>query len=214
MNKKIFILTLLFFFSLPEVKAESYDYSSLKKSRFRKIEFQHVGAELNIGTWDNFHISPRIFYGIGSQFTFYSANVGIGYEYTTSSASRNKESVSLHHLPLFINANIHPYRFQKGFIYIGAGVSYNLGLGGQHFMPEFDSSQSDSNLSKNYLSLQGRIGVKYRSFEYGIFYNYACNPQFNQKYIYESSDFNYPALKAKLFERSEIGISVAYCYQF
>ena len=213
--KYIFQYTYILFLVLchPTIlQASGLSDNPVKYQRLRKIGLMHVKLELSAGGMTNYFLRPMAYFGVGSKYTLFSADLGIGYKTTNPIIGKCDEGVGVSHFPVCVSANIHPYRFRSGYLYIGIEAAFNTPIGGKHVV--FNKRVRDLRLGTNYLSGRGHIGVKYNKVGAFVFAEYDFMPSFNQKYIFESTEYEYNNLKRRIFERYRFGVGFTYYFDF
>ena len=58
--------------------------------------------------------------------------------------------------------------------------------------------------------MSAKLGVRLSRMDINIHYCYDLSPAINQKYIFETAKFDYDYVKANLYERYRIGLSISY----
>lgn len=189
------------------------EQAKVKAERIRKIGLYNIrlGGEV-AGYRENYMASLRADFTFGSRFTIWGASAGIGYRTINPFVAINKEAVSVRHFPIYLSAELHPWRFETGYLYIGAEGILNLSLGGRHLVSNQRRWSSDSNLSKTCIVGRANLGVKFKNVGIYAFYEYDLQPSVNQKYIYETVGYGYKELKSMIFERCRVGVGVSYYF--
>lgn len=189
------------------------EQAKVKAERIQKIGLYNIrlGGEV-AGYRENYMASLRADFTFGSRFTIWGASAGIGYRTINPFVAINKEAVSVRHFPIYLSAELHPWRFETGYLYIGAEGILNLSLGGRHLVSNQRRWTSDSNLSKTCIVGRANLGVKFKNVGIYAFYEYDLQPSVNQKYIYETVGYGYKELKSMIFERCRVGVGVSYYF--
>ncbi len=214
-KERIYILVWMLFITsnIAIAQPTPKEQEALRKKRLNKVEFYHMGVGLETGISHNFVFGPVIYGGIGSFRNLINADIGLKLLWTNPAGSSSKERISHLHLPIFAHLSLNLLRWQNGSAYIGGEFDYHLYLNATHHLPT-GGSISDKDLSHSYASVGPRLGVRFNRWNIQVFYEWDLSPAFEQKYVYESSDYNYDALHDALFNRSRFGLSVSYVFPF
>lgn len=208
------ILRLLIIFQLITVLhviAQTAPEKTAKRmERLRKIDYMHLGMGVETGGNENWFVSPKVFYGIGSYRNILNADIGICYQLTNLLGSYSNERIMLQQLPVFANLHLNIMRWNKGSMYIGGEVAYYLAVKGDHHIPLSDITENENSLGKSHATAAGSLGVRLSHWDFGLYYVYDLSPSMNQKFVFESADYDYDYLCPSLFERSRFAFSVSY----
>ena len=194
----------------PAVAQNQQKKASLRQERFKKVDYYHAGVGIEAGLNENWYVGPRLFVGIGSYRNFLNADVGIGYQFYNLLCSSEKERMMLYQLPLFANMRLNVVRWSSGCVYIGGEAMYSLAVRGLHVVPHADVAEADNQLGKNHAMAAGMLGIRFNHWDFSLRYVYDISPAFNQKYVFESSSYDYDNLHASLFERSRFVLNISY----
>lgn len=209
------LIIIFHLFAVLHVTAQTDPEKAAKRmERLRNVDYTHVGIGVETGGNKNWFVGPKVFYGIGSYRNTLNADIGISYLLTNPLGSNSNERIMLQQLPVFANLHLNIVRWPKGCMYIGGEVSYHLCVGSSHVLPAFDITEADAQIGRHYLSLAPCIGVRTDRLDIGAFCEYRFSPAVNQKYIFESQEYDYDVLHDSVFERFWVGLSVSYLLPF
>ena len=210
MLRTFFLLTILglplFSFAHKEGERES-----IIKQRFSNIEFYHFDIGITTELNKNVFAGPYIGVGMGTFRNFLNARFSLGYLLGNPFHSSDKDDITSHRLYVDATVNVNLLRWQSGTFYIGGGISWNTPISNRYYDHVTDKVSTDNDIGKNHATLSGHIGVTFAerwSLQAG--YVYDMSPGFNQRYVFESPNYDYHALHDRLFERGRICIGLNY----
>lgn len=169
-----------------------------KSMRLGMIGANQIGLSVDLGYWYNTHISMRLMYQFGSYRNLMNMYVGTGYSIRIPNGE-NRNIYLAHHLPIFIGAKINYYSWQRNCLYIGTETEYNVFAG-------------VSPVSHGFWALSGNLGFRLQACDIHLKYTYDLIPAYNQKFIYESPDYNYYNAYHVIYERMHLGLGVSYYF--
>lgn len=214
-NKRYtFALFLLTVSLLPALAQTLQEKDALRRQRFSKLEYYHVGAGIEAGMNKNFVTGPKVYAGIGSYRNLFSADVGLKLLWMTTFKSSQEESVSQRQIPFFVSASANLLRWHHSAVYLGGEFAYHLQIGVTHQLPDGKTSYSDNELANNHTSVSIKVGTRLNNWDFCLFWQRDLAPAFNQKYVYESADYDYDTLHSTIFERMRFGICANYLFSF
>ena len=123
------------------------------------------------------------------------------------------ERVAGHYMAPFAAADVNFGQWSNGSGFAGAEIAYNIPVMGEHYTVSGYKFQ-DTELVKGHCSIRLRAGVRLEKWVFNVHYEYDLAPSFNQKYVYESAQYDFVTLRPSLYERHRVGISVAYLFTF
>lgn len=209
------LLIIFHLFAVFHVTAQIVPENTAKRmERLRNVDYMHVGMGIEIGGNENWFVGPKVFYGIGSYRNFLNADVGISYQLTNLIGSNTSERIILQQLPVFANLHLNIVRWTKGCMYIGGEVAYYFVVKGAHHIPLSDVIENENSLGKSHATVSGSLGMRLSRWDISLRYDYDLSPSVNQKFVFESADFDYDYLYSSLFERSRFAFSVSYLLPF
>lgn len=208
MKKRAFLYILLLF-SLLAFSQTDKDLQQLRQGRYQSVCSHHLGIGMETNMLENFRLSPRLFYSYGSYRSYFSIDGGLKYVYAHPITPMDKERLACHYLAPFVAAKAHFWHWDKGCLYAGGEVAYHFALVGEHYIPGYDLPMRDMQIGKHHPSLRAQFGLKMEHWELNLHYEYDATPSWNQKYLFESTDYNYDLLRPSLYERHRIGITIA-----
>lgn len=182
--------------------------------RLNKIQYYHVGVGMDIAGNQNYMIVPKVFVGIGSNRTLYNFDFGLKLKCSNIIRFTDSEYISNYNMPFFLAGSLNVIRWKKNCLYVGAEGAYNIALSSSHSINNKRIDTETHNISRSYFSLQGRIGFRYRNIDFSVYYENDLSPSLEQKYVYESTEYDYFKLHDSIFERCRIGLSVTYNFRF
>lgn len=212
MRKWIYILLLLLI-SVSVFSETDKELQHTRQKRFQWIHVHHLGLGIETNMYENFHISPRIFYSFGSFRNIVNVDGGIKYIYAHPMMHIEEEKIAGHYISPFVGATINFGRWNNGCIYAGGEVAYNFAISGDHYFASGMMTR-DNHICNQHCSVRVKLGLKFEEWEFNIHYEYDFSPAWNQKYIFESADYDYDLLRPTLFERYRFGIHIAYLLPF
>lgn len=208
------LITFHIFASFPIVAQSIQEKSVLRQERFRKVDFMHVGIGMETGGNVNWFVGSKLFAGVGSYRNMVNADIGIGYRFVNLIGSSSNERIMLQQLPVFASLHLNMVRWSKGCAYIGGEAIYCLAVKGDHHIPSSNIAENENVLGKIHATLAGSLGVRLSNWDFSLRYAYDLSPSMNQKFVYESADYDYDCLHSSIFERSYFAFSVSYLLPF
>lgn len=214
MRRRRYVLTTLLCILVLSPICSQSNYDRIKIERFSKIEYYHFAIGLDAAIHHNYSISPKFFFGIGSSRNFLNADLGFKYNFRNPFYKSSKENVSIQELVMFISLHLNVIRGKKACLYIGGEIASHWTTNSKHYIHSLDTKITDTRLGNDYFSAYGKIGTKINSWEISLFYEYDLSPSINQKYVYESKEYEYQSLYNSLFERTRLGVGLTYYFPF
>lgn len=86
-------------------------------------------------------------------------------------------------------------------------------IAARHRLPD-GQSVPDLQIGKNHFTPAAKLGVRIQQCDVSLYYEYDMKPSFNQKYVFETADYDYDLLRPALFERMRFGIRFLYHFDF
>jgi hypothetical protein len=210
MKNKIIILFLFLLSSLASHSQSGSSIEDIRQQRLRKIDYYHLSFAFSAGGNVNHFAGIQLSAGFGSFRNFINADFGLRYNVMNPISYSDDERLSVHLLPLFVSMQINVFSFNNNSIFLGTELEYAISLQTRHHYPDGNHYDTDNKAGNNHFTLSGKIGAKIVNWEIYIKANYLLGPAFNQKYIFESTNYDYMLLKESLFERWQIGLAVVY----
>lgn len=210
-----YIYTILLFMLTSSAFAQSHkERSKTLNRRLEKVEYYHIGVGMDVAGNENYTFSPKVYVGLGSCRNFY--NIDLGFKIASSNLlkSSDAEYISYSFMPFFLSGSVNVVRWKQNCFYVGAELAYNVALGSRHHVNDINVAADDHSISQNHVSWQGQLGFRHKSWGVAVYYENDLSPALDQKYVYESPDYNYLKVYDSIFERSRIGLSVTYNFRF
>lgn len=186
---------------------------SIRQERLSRIDFYHVSVGASFYMNRNVGIAPQLSAGIGSFRNILNGDVGIRYLFLGQFPRKGVERVSVQQLPVFVSLNVNPIKWASGCVYVGGGIAFTPTIAAFHCTAD-GNHISDLRIGKNHFTPFAKLGFRVNHIDGHFFYEYDLKPSFNQKYIYESEEFDYVSLKHQLFERMRFGFTLLYHFDF
>ena len=194
------------------------------EARRSKIDFQHfmLGTEL---AWnENTVVGLMLGEGLGSRFSPWGADFTVHYRIVNPLAGvlpvvGNNSSVVLQNLQASLSGQLHVVRADSYSLFVGAETALTLNVGKAHapsLQPGTGAAQDgasmvrDGNIGRNHLSVTGKMGIRSDHWECSLFCEYDMQPMINQKYLFESVDYDYESLRSSIRERFRFGLRLSY----
>ena len=212
--KKQIILYIFLFFSLLASSQTDKEMQLLRQGRYQRVYSHHLGIGMESNMLENFRLSPRLFYSFCSYRSYFSIDAGVKYVYSHPMVPLTQERLACHYLAPLLSVKAHFWHWDKGCLYAGGEAAYHLALVGEHYIPGNDLPIRDRKIGKHHASVRAQFGVKMEHWELNVHYEYDLNPSWNQKYLFESAEYNYDLLRPSLYERHRVGITLAYLITF
>lgn len=212
---KLCIMTILVFLHLLSVhcaEAKVVKNNAVIDRRLNMIDSHKFGLGLEASFMSNYGILQKFYYQYGSNNSIVNADIGVKLGYENPWMLSTKEYVSRIWIPVFAGVDLNCYRWQFNALYLGMEISYNLSASPRYHAPNLVNSLKDPELARDYFSMAGRLGVKYRYFDIRLYFVFDLKPKYNQKYIFESSAFDFGAVRNQIYERYQVGISFSYYF--
>ena len=208
------ILYILLLISLPVLSQTDKEINRLRQGRYQRVHSHHLGIGMESNVYENFRLSPRLFYSFCSYRSFFSIDGGVKYVYAHPMRHMTEERLACHFLAPFAAAKIHFWRWDAGCLYVGGEAAYHFAVMGEHYFPKYDLPTRDKKIGKNHTSIRAQLGVKMEHWELNVHYEYDLSPSWNQKYLFESEEYDYDRVRPSLYERHRIGLTIAYLITF
>ena len=190
------------------------EVQTIRNKRLRTIHVHNLSVGIDAGGCDNYFIAPKVYYRLGSQRNLFNADAGFRYLFYNPVMVSDSDYVSSQYVAPFIAANINFARWDSGAAYLGAEFTYNISTTASYHSISSSLYQRDNNIGKHYTNLLGRVGVRIERWDISLFASYGLAPNFNQKYIFESTLFNYDSVRSQLYSRYNFGLSLSYIIPF
>ena len=208
------VLLLLLMVFLPTAAQTLQEKDALRRQRFSKIEYYHVGAGFETSVNKNLLVGPKVYAGIGSYRNLFCADAGLKLLWRNPTGSADKERVAMWQLPVFISASANLLRWQQNTVYVGGELDYHLMLGANHHVAVGDATVDDEDLGRSYASASLHLGMRLNRWNVSLYCERDLAPAFDQQYVYESAKYDYDALHDAIFERMRFGVSLSYTFPF
>lgn len=208
--RKTILLIYLLTVAVPLFSQIREDNARIKKERLNKIEFFHYAVDFETSFKENVYLSPGIMLGVGSFRNLINANIGLRYMFGNPFLGSKDESLVVHQVPLFLSVQCNVYSWKTSCVNIGAEIDYCMPITVFHHIG--DNKKADKNVNNGHFSIRGTVGMRFDRFGIGAFYEYDLAPIMNQKYVYESPEYDYDKLHDSLFERTRFGVSLIYYF--
>lgn len=211
MKMKLLNITVLFLLISSSLYAQTAkEIEGIRSKRFNRIDMKHFGVGLETGVYENLYLGPKLFYGMGTFRNLFNIDGGFKYMFCSSMYNKYEESISGQFFSVFCSLNFNPIRWNTGCMYLGGETSYNVVAAASHKEISSDVVAHDIRIGNNHFVARGKIGARLDLWDINLYCDYNLAPAMNQKYIFESVDYNYDKLYASIHERYRIGISVSY----
>lgn len=214
MNERKLIITLLLAVSLPAAGQRDEAQQQLRRERFSRIDYWHVGVGADAAFGPTACIGPKVFGGFGSCRNLLMVDAGLKLQWLNPFAPTTEEHVSQRQLPLFIQAGVNVLRWHQGALYVGGELAYHMQLGASHCLPKGGITESDDRLARSHAAATARIGLRQGRWDIALTWQRDLAPAYRQQYVYESAAYDYDTLHDPLFERQRFGIALAYIFPF
>jgi len=182
------------------------------KNRLRYVDFINVNVGGEVAANINYEISPKVALGIGSFRNVVNGDVGLKIKFCNPLLINKNVGISYISLPIFISANINIYKWKFNSLFVGGEIDYNISLTSILKNRLSNETIVDKYLIQNHFSAAGKLGCKLNNILLYLFYEYDIEPAYNQKYIFESANYDYYVLKKSIFERWRFGVNLSYMF--
>ena len=203
-------LLFLIFMSATLLSQTKEEKERIKRQRLRTVDLYHISVGMDSHFNQNVFFSPKLSLGIGSFRNRLNVGAGVRYMVGGSVFFEEEESILLHQLPLFASVQFNFISWRAHCAYIGTEIAYHIPITASHHILSTSTVITDNNLGQAHCSGRIKVGARINRWEFGFFYEYDFAPMINQKYVYESSEYDYDILRSALFERSRYGFSISY----
>lgn len=210
----VFIFTLSMFAQLPSFAQLQMDRSKIMDKRLDKIDFYHLGGGIDFAGNENLKFGLKFYVGIGSNRNLYNIDLGLKLISSNLIKISEAEYISSYYMPFFISGSLNFFRRKRSCIYMGAELSYCIALGSNHHVNDKLMEKDKFSIANNYFSWQGKLGLRHSCWDFSFFFENDLSPALNQRYVYESVEYDYLKLYDSIFERSRIGLSITYNFRF
>ena len=213
MRRLLILIGLMMFVWMVSAQSDVMS-KAVKRRRINHIDFYHVSVGANFAMNRNYCVGLQLSAGVGSFRNVLNADIGLRYQFLGMFIRKREERVSLQQLPLFISLNVNVYRWHTGSLYIGGEMAYIFKVSGRHVLPDANGATHDLKIGKNHFTPAAKIGCRVADCDVSVFYEYDMKPSFDQKYIYETEEFDYGVLRTSIFERMRMGVRFLYHFNF
>lgn len=213
--KRLFVFISFLVLVMPIAYAHSAkNRNNILYNRLNKIEFYHFGIGGDIAINKNYGFGPKVYIGVGSTRNLLNADFGLKLLVTNPWRDAGTDYVRWFSMPIFVSGSINAIRWKRNSVYVGAEIAYNVALGSGYHGVNSTNNPDSQNVASNHSSGQGKLGFRNEFWDFSLYYEDDLAPALNQKYIYESPNYDYSAIRESIFERWRIGVSVAYNFRF
>lgn len=209
MNRKVIITAFLCFLMLNSIWAQP-DYRRIKKERFGRIEYYHFDIGVDAAANYNYSFSPKIAVGIGSSRNLLNADFGLKYNIRNPYFGGRDEYISTQEILLCASLRLNVIRGKSFSLFVGGEIASHWAINSAYHSRLSDTRTSDANLADDYFSVGAKIGFKIKRWRASLYYEYNLAPAINQKYLFETKEYNYYGLYKSAFERGRIGVGLTY----
>lgn len=186
----------------------------VRQERISKIHLHHVGIGVDISAYNNYSVGPHFFYGIGTHRNLLNADVGFGYSFANSVRTKHSDAIACQYVGLFASGQVNFIHWHSGSMYIGTKIEYNISTISLYKSSVLGTIVSDKHIGKSHCTTYGKLGLKLNHWDFNIYIKYNISPAINQKYIYETSNFDYDSVYNQLYDRIHFGLSLSYLIPF
>lgn len=204
-------ILVLIILSLQSLHAQStVNVEELKNRRFKSIGLQHCGAGFESDANKNMHAALKLFYNIGSHKNLINTYAGCKYTFSTPFFINSRDAVYGQHIGAFAEVHLNIIRRQEWCTYIGTEIVYDFAIKSSYINRATGILIKDNSIAKDYSRIKGKIGIRFKHWDVSIHYGYNMSPFIDQKYVFESKEFDYDSVYALLYERHFVGFSLSY----
>lgn len=184
------------------------------KERIRRIEFFHASFGIDVSANKNFYTSPWLSLGVGSFRNLLNADLGVKYTIGNPFFFDDKEHLVPQQLQLFAALQLNVLSWKTNCVFVGGSMAYGVPFAAFHHLPSSNIIEYDKEVGCRHFSTEICTGIRFDNWRMSLFYEYDLAPALNQKYVFESLNYDYDLMKDILFERGRFGFSVAYYIPF
>lgn len=210
--RKIISLLFLLFVTITLFSQTTEEKQQIKRQRLSTIDLYHFSIGIDTHFNQNLLFSPKISLGIGSFRNKINADAGIKYTFGGSAFFCDEEHILVSQLPLFASTQFNLVSWEANCAFVGGEIAYCIPIVGFHYLPSTSTPKFDKHLCRGHFYGRIKVGTRINRWEIGLFYEYDFAPMMNQKYVYESPEYDYDILRDALFERARWGLSLNYNY--
>ena len=214
MKRRIGLILLLMLIASVSHSQTSLEGNRIIRSRTKMIDFYHVSLGLDISSGKNLYAVPRASLGIGTFRNLLNADIGLKYKLGNPFFFDDEEHLVPQHLIAFASLKLNLFSWKSNCIFLCGEMACNIPTVTLHYLPTSNIIEYDKEIGKKHFSVLIKAGISLDRWSIELFYEYDLAPALNQKYVYESLNFDYDSLRDILFERNRIGVSVAYHLPF
>ena len=215
MKKRHLIIILFIFLGTALSFAQSpHEIELIKKKRFNKIEFFHASFGVDFCANKGIYAGPKVSLGIGSFRNLVNADLGFKFKTGNPLFSDDSEHLVPQQLAMFASAQLNITAWKTNCLFVGCEIAYCLPTQTMHYLPSSSIIEYDRLAGCKHLSTQIGAGVRLDHWQIDLYYEYDLAPALNQKYVYESANYDYDHLRDILFERGRMGVSLIYLIPF
>ncbi len=182
------------------------------RQRFRNVDMWHCQAGLDVSVNKNYCIAPVISVGVGSFRNWYCLETGVGFQFFNSLKSNNTDDISLQQFCVFGTGELHPLRWKNGCPILGGRLSYVLPISAQYVNRNSSHSKIDGRIGNKHATIRAFVGILVHDWKIVAYYEYDMSPSFHQKYVFESTKYNFEAVRTQIYERQRTGLSLTYLF--
>lgn len=206
-------LTLFFSLLLVNVNLYSQDQEmSARKKLVAGIDFHHLSAGIEGTYFKNSAIGIQLSWGLGSYRSFYGIDCGVRYRYINPLPTSLGQQITMHSVPVFISGQAYVLRTRQFGIYLGPEAAFNFIFSPSCRFQSLGSTILDKDIGQNHISSIIKIGIRTDHYDFSLFCEYDMQPAMNQKYLFESTEYDYTLLRSSIRERIRFGIRISYIF--
>lgn len=193
---------------------QTMDRDKILDKRLDKIYFYHFGIGMEVATKQNYMIAPKAYLGIGSNRNLINVDLGMKWTCSNPFSLGRSEYIQTYSVPIYLSGSINAIRWEQNAIYVGGEIAYNFAIGSDYHTTKLLMEDNTSSVANSHASWQGKLGCRYKSWDFSVFCENDLSPAVNQKYIYETDFYDYDELRELIFERCRFGLGIAYNIRF
>lgn len=209
MSRYYISIILIFISTLSLGQSRTYTSKDVTK-RLNKAAIHHlgigVGAEMN----SSFGVNSDIIYRYGNrrQFLNYSGSIMFGKSFRTEvlpDITTWQFSMDGGVLENILSTSVVS-------IYLSETVGFNIPFATNYY--KYSETVRDNSITKNYISGRLSLGFTFNNWDISFYCKYDLAPIYNQRYIYETINYDYFALRQRINERFKLGLMFRYFINF
>ena len=190
--------------------SQEQERDNIRWQRTHKIDYYHLSGGFLAHGGVNGDVGIQLSSGFGTHRNLLNMDYGVRYMWLNPLNVGNAELLSQYQLPLFLSGQVNVARMSNSSLFVGGEVEYVLSMLSWYRYGDGAISVRDKGLNNDHWTVAVCVGMRMKCFELAATVSYDLGPAFNQKYVFESREYDYESLRQSLRARYLVGLSLLY----